>query len=310
LSISDVYARYERIREKNSIEEQRRQSEVAEKVPGFKKLQLEIKELQKKRILEVFTDGKGYDDKISALLETAEDLLVSGGFSPDYLKPVFTCPLCRDTGVAKNGERCSCFKKRVLEDKLSEAQLLDTNVSFEQFDLSIFSDEPIENGKSQKFMMKKAKHLAEKYADDFPNCSSILLISGGIGLGKTYISKCIMRRVIERGYTAAYYTAYRLFSLFHRHRLGENVDLDPIMEVPLLIIDDIGTEPMTKNVTVEYFFDLLNERSGLHTIIISNLPFDEIFARYGERIHSRLMDKNTSIKVLLKGKDIRYQGKS
>lgn len=305
MSISDVYAQYEQIREKNSIEEQRRKKEVAGKIPGFKELQLEIKELQKKRIFEASIAGIEYDDKIAELHRTAEHMLVSNGFSSDYLKPISTCAICRDTGVAENGERCVCFKKRVLEDKLSEARLLDTNVSFEQFDLNVFNDKPLKNGKSQKFMMKNAKRVTEKYANDFPVCSSILLISGGIGLGKTYISKCIMRRVIERGYTAAFYTAYRLFSIFHQHRLGEDVDLDPIMEVPLLIIDDIGTEPMTKNVTREYFFDLLNERSNLHTIIVTNLIPDDIDVRYGERIYSRLMDKNFSCIVELEGDDIR-----
>lgn len=305
MSISDVYAQYEQIRENNGVEEQRRQSEVAGEIPGFKELQLEIRELQKKRIFQAFSAGNECDDKIAQLHKTAEALLVSNGFSSDYLKPIYTCTVCRDTGVTVNGERCSCFKKRVLEDKLNEARLLDTNVSFEQFDLNVFSDKPLKNGKSQKFMMKNAKRLTEKYADDFPVCSPILLISGGIGLGKTYLSKCIMRRVIERGYTAAFYTAYRLFSMFHQHRLGEDVDLDPIMEVPLLIIDDIGTEPMTKNVTREYFFDLLNERSNLNTIIVTNLIPDDIDARYGERICSRLMDKNSSCIVELLGDDIR-----
>jgi len=306
LSISEVYAQYERIREKNSAEEQRRLNEVLQKIPEFEEVDRKLKEQQRKRITNALNENISFEKQIEALRLAARGLLISSHFPADYLDPIYTCAVCHDTGSLDNGERCDCFKKRVLEDKLNDAKLLDENVSFEQFRLEIFDDEPIENGKSQRFMMKKAKQLSEKYAADFPACSSILLISGGIGLGKTYIAKCIMRRVIERGYTAAFYTAYRLFSIFHRHRLGEDVDLDPIMEVPLLIIDDIGTEPMTKNVTVEYFFDLLNERSSLHTIIITNLPFDEIFARYGERIHSRLMDKNASVKILLKGKDVRY----
>lgn len=306
MSISDVYAQYERIRKKNSIELQRRIKEVCERIPGYNELLLDIKQLQKNRILDAFTNSGDYDNKISALRKSADYLLVSGGFPSDYLKPIFSCPICEDTGVIENGERCGCFKKRILEDKLDAARLSDSNVSFEKFDLGIFHDDPLETGKSQRDYMKQYKKIFETYANDFPACSSILLISGGTGLGKTYISKCIMRRVIERGYTAAYYTAYRLFSMFHQHRLGEDVDLGPILEVPLLIIDDIGTEPMTKNVTIEYFFDLLNERSDLHTVIVTNLPFQEIFARYGERVHSRLMDKNASVKILLKGKDIRY----
>ncbi len=307
MSISDVYAQYEHIRENNRIEEQRRFNEVLQKIPEFGDVDRKLKEQQRKRIFNALNENINYEKQIEALRLAARGLLISSHFPEDYLDPIYKCKICRDTGSLDNGERCECFKKRLLEDKLSEARLLDTDISFEKFDLNIFDDEPIENGKSQKFMMKKAKQLSEKYADDFPSCSPLLLISGGIGLGKTYLSKCIMRRVIERGYTAAFYTAYRLFSMFHQHRLGEDVDLGPVMEVPLLIIDDIGTEPMTKNVTIEYFFDLLNERSSLHTIIVTNLPFDEIFARYGERIHSRLMDKNASIKVLLKGKDIRYQ---
>ncbi len=305
MSISDVYAQYELIRENNRIEEQKRQREITEKIPGYKKLQNEIKGLQKKRILEAFTAGKEYDNKISALIKDAEDLLVSNGFPSNYLEPFFTCDICKDNGVTENGERCSCFKKRVLEDKLKEARLLDTNISFKQFDLNIFDNKPIKNGKSQRDYMKQYKKIFEAYADDFPDCPSIVLISGGIGLGKTFISKCIMRRVIERGYTTAYYTAYRLFSMFHQHRLGEDVDLEPLFEVPLLIIDDIGTEPMTKNVTREYFFDLLNERTSLHTILITNLTFDELDTRYGERIYSRLMEKNISYRVIFEGDDIR-----
>lgn len=306
MSISDVYARYEQIRENNRIEEQKRLNEILQKIPEFGEVNRKLKEQQRKRIIHALNENASVDKQINAMRSAVRNLLLSSDFPADYLDPIYTCNLCRDTGFLDNGERCSCFKNRVLEDKLSEARLLDENISFEQFDLNIFDNEPIENRKSQRFMMSNAKKLSEKYSDDFPACTPILLISGGIGLGKTYLSKCIMRRVIERGHTAAFYTAYRLFSLFHQHRLGEDVDLDPIMEVPLLIIDDIGTEPMTKNVTVEYLFDLLNERSGLHTIIISNLPFDKIFERYGERIHSRLMDKNASLKILLKGKDVRY----
>ncbi|MDD5017320.1 MAG: ATP-binding protein [Eubacteriales bacterium] len=306
MSISDVLAEYDRIQRQNETEKNRRRRQAYKKVPELKEIHEKVKTLQIERLKQSISGHSGDKDEILALQEKAITLLTDAGFDQHYLDPVYTCPACRDTGVIDGAQRCGCFKKRVLEDKLDAARLTDSSVSFEQFNIDIFDDKPIEKGKSQKDQMVSYKQVAEAYANKFPDCLPVLLLSGGIGLGKTYIAKCIMRRVIERGNTAAYYTAYRLFSLFHRHRLGENIDLDPIFEVPLLIIDDIGTEPMTRNVTVEYFFDLINERSGLHTIIVTNLPFEEINARYGERIHSRLMDTRHSQKIIFRGKDIRY----
>ncbi len=308
MSISDVLAEYSRIRQQNENETNRRRDEVFSSIPALAAInqQLEALLIARPRLrLKGEPDGS---TQIAALRAQCTALLTGAGYAADYLSPVYSCPLCRDTGVLADATHCGCFKKRVLEDKLDAARLTDDAVSFEKFDLNRFGTEPIENGKSQRDMMQRIRELCEAYADSFPACSSLLLLSGSVGLGKTYISKCIMRRVIERGFTAASFTAYRLFSLFHQHRLGEEVDLDPILEVPLLIIDDIGTEPMTKNVTKEYFFDLINERSaaGRKTVIATNLGFHALDERYGERIFSRLMDARFSQKILFKGKDIRY----
>jgi len=300
-------AAYDVIRQKNEQEQVRRRQEVYARLPRLAELHSEIN----RRLLDNLKkalDGDTTDSaSIQSLIDEANSLLSGAGYDAHYLDPIYTCPDCKDTGTLSNAQRCSCFKKRVLEDKLSEARLTDSGISFEQFNLGIFSNEPVENGKSQRDMMMRIKSLCETYADDFPSCSPILLLAGSAGLGKTFIAKCIMRRVIERGHTAAYYTAYRLFSLFHSDRMGEDVDLSPLFQVPLLIIDDLGTEPMTRNVTIEYFFDLLNERyiAGRHTVIVTNLGFLELKQLYGDRIHSRLMDMRLSQKIIFKGRDVR-----
>ena len=307
MSISDVMAVYDAIRQKNEEERERRRREVFAAVPRLAELD---KELTSRLVasLKDALDGKSTDTAaIQALVDESRALLVQAGYDANYLDPIYTCPDCRDTGTRDDAQRCACFKRRLLEDKLAEARLTDSDVSFEKFNLSLFSDEPIENGKSQRDMMRRIRQICETWANNFPGGTPILLLAGSAGLGKTYVSKCIMRRVIERGYTAAYYTAYRLFSLFHSDRMGESVDLSPLFEVPLLIIDDLGTEPMTRNVTIEYFFDLLNERyvAGLHTIIVTNLSFLELKQLYGDRIHSRLMDVRYSQKIIFKGRDVR-----
>jgi len=298
---------YDAIRQKNEEERERRRREVFAAVPRLAELDRELTSLLVASLKDAL-DGKSTDTAaIQALVDESRALLVQAGYDANYLDPIYTCPDCRDTGTRDDAQRCACFKRRLLEDKLAEARLTDNDVSFEKFNLSLFSDEPIENGKSQRDMMRRIRQICETWANNFPGGTPILLLAGSAGLGKTYVSKCIMRRVIERGYTAAYYTAYRLFSLFHSDRMGESVDLSPLFEVPLLIIDDLGTEPMTRNVTIEYFFDLLNERyvAGLHTIIVTNLSFLELKQLYGDRIHSRLMDVRYSQKIIFKGRDVR-----
>ena len=298
---------YDAIRQKNEEERERRRREVFAAVPRLAELDRELTSLLVASLKDAL-DGKSTDTAaIQALVDESRALLVQAGYDANYLDPIYTCPDCRDTGTRDDAQRCACFKRRLLEDKLAEARLTDSDVSFEKFNLSLFSDEPIENGKSQRDMMRRIRQICETWANNFPGGTPILLLAGSAGLGKTYVSKCIMRRVIERGYTAAYYTAYRLFSLFHSDRMGESVDLSPLFEVPLLIIDDLGTEPMTRNVTIEYFFDLLNERyvAGLHTVIVTNLSFLELKQLYGDRIHSRLMDVRYSQKIIFKGRDVR-----
>lgn len=308
MSLADVLAGYEHTRRQNELEQERRRNDVYARVPELKKLHIQINALLIQRLHLAISGESVDDDKLTKLRERAALLLKNAGFDADYLDPIYTCKDCRDTGIRPDATHCACFKRKTLEDKLDTARLTDESVSFEHFSLDIFDDTPIENGKSQRNFMKKYKEIFEKYADSFPDCPLLLLFAGSAGLGKTYCAKCIMRRVIERGHMAALYTAYRLFSMFHAHRLGEETDLDPLFDVPLLIIDDLGTEPMTKNVTVEYFFDLINERIAAkrHTIIATNLGFHELKQRYDDRIHSRLMDIRFSQKIIFKGKDVRY----
>ena len=73
------------------------------------------------------------------------------------------------------------------------------------------------------------------------------------------------------------------------------------------MIDDLGTEPMLKNVTVEYLLLVIEERQtkGRATLVTTNLDTDGILLRYGERIYSRLSHKQRSKIIEMNGKDLR-----
>ena len=177
---------------------------------------------------------------------------------------------------------------------------------FAKFDLSRF---PEENG--QRGQMASVRRFCEDYADSFPETRfTNLLLTGSGGLGKTFLLNCIYERAASRGFAAIRVTAFRMFEAMRRQHMGNSegeMDFEQLLTVPLLLIDDLGSEPMMRNVTVEYLFTLLNERMAArrHTVIATNLSPMQIKETYGERVASRLLDRSRCAAMMLTGKDLR-----
>ena len=89
----------------------------------------------------------------------------------------------------------------------------------------------------------------------------------------------------------------------------KNSILEPFLTCSCLIIDDLGTEPILKNVTKEYLYLIINERmvNDKSTIISTNLTPDQIIDRYGERIFSRLFNKTNCLKLEFTSSDLRLK---
>ena len=87
----------------------------------------------------------------------------------------------------------------------------------------------------------------------------------------------------------------------------KNQYLNAITKCDVLIVDDLGTEPMLRNVTENYLTLILSERelNKRATIVTTNLITDDIFERYRERVYSRLISKRTGLVFLLTGSDLR-----
>lgn len=238
--------------------------------------------------------------------------LVSGGFPEDYLQPVYTCPLCKDEGYIFDPSRrmCSCLNQELNRRLLEEAGLTGDEQTFENFNSELFSDEAEgASGVSQRQMAELIRNACETFADAFPDTPQLnLLLMGHSGLGKTYLLRCIAHRTASRGHQPTYVSAYHLLELARKGYMeNSSAPLAPLMEAPLLLIDDLGTEPLMQNITVTQLFNLLNERQlkGLHTVISTNLSMTELKERYTERITSRLMDGSCWRRYSFIGKDIR-----
>ena len=231
------------------------------------------------------------------------------GLPQDYLELHYRCEACRDTGyVGEAPSRfCECFEKALRVKQYEDGSMAGTDEQcFANFDLSRF---PEESG--QRAMMKNLRRFCEEYADTFPKTVlPNLVISGGTGVGKTFLLNCIYERVVSRGQSAIRVTAFRMFEAMRRQHFSDGsgeVDFEQLLRVPLLLIDDLGSEPMMRNITKEYLFTLLNERMAArrHIVIATNLSEEDIMRVYGERVGSRLLDRSRCAVMRLEGKDLR-----
>ncbi len=238
-------------------------------------------------------------------------LLHKNGLSPQALDPVYTCTRCRDEGYvydeANHRSMCDCFETELNRRMLGELGLAGDH-TFENFNPDVF-DKDAPSPVSQRQMMLRNRDLCERYADAFPGGEySDLLFIGQSGLGKTYLMHAVALRVAARGVHVEYISAFKLLEITRRAYFENNPGLlNTLITVPLLLIDDLGTEPLMENITVTQLFNLLNERlnQNRHTVISTNLTIPELKARYTERVTSRLLDESRCRLLKFIGDDVR-----
>lgn len=252
--------------------------------------------------LEMKQKGKAINAKIRALLSRA-------GLPEDALELKYRCDKCRDTGYVGDAPArfCDCFEARLTRRQHEDGTMAGLDAqNFDRFDATVA---PEADGQRERLV--KAGMLCRRYADDFPDTEyRNLLLTGEGGLGKTFLLNCVFERVTARGCAAIRITAFRMFEAMRRQHIGNDAGFEgfsALIDVPLLLIDDLGAEPMMRNITVEYLFTLLNERmaANRHTVVATNLTPVQLKERYGERVASRLLDRSQTAAVQLKGKDLR-----
>ena len=251
-------------------------------------------------------DSSANERIYSTIIQRKELLLNKLGISKESLIPNYECKLCEDVGFSANG-MCKCFKQR-LHDAMIVESGLSTNelVDFKDYHPEIASDP------TQQKVLTDLKQKFIEWSEKFPNQSKkTVLITGNTGVGKTFLSQCVARYIIDKGHFVSFVTAFGMNNLLLKYHSTFNDNkssyMDMLLDPDVLIIDDLGTEPIIKNITLEYLYVILSERVRLNkaTIITTNLSLNNILTRYGERIHSRIVHKQTSWLIRIDGTDLR-----
>lgn len=246
-----------------------------------------------------------YEEDNLALKHDFEDLkaqvekyLTTHGYDKSRLNPHYDCPICNDTGVV-GGRICNCLLTELNEKMSKLCSSQSVFVNFADCDENVMNDTD-----------KKVKRVLENWCDKFPNVSkNTITLIGGAGSGKTFMLECVADTMIKKNYLVCYKTAFELNELARLYHIGKSYDFADCLNAEILIIDDLGTEPVLKNVTKEYLYNIINTRQtkNLPTLISTNLSLDQLLDRYDDRIFSRLSNKNIALIMQLDSQDKRIR---
>lgn len=254
-------------------------------------------------------------EQIRILSQKKKDLLLSAGFPEDYLEPIYDCSDCQDTGYV-NGKKCHCFQRAIIDLLYTQSNLKNIvqEENFNTFSFAYYSDSHIDpsTGRSSMANIKNAYLQSIEFVDTFSDEFRNLFLYGDTGVGKTFLTNCIAKELIDRSFSVIYFTAFELFDTLARGKFDKDTTAEDMCEhifnCDLLIIDDLGTE-MSNTFTVSQFFLCLNERllRRKSTIISTNLSLESLVEIYSERSFSRITSNYTMLK--LTGDDIRIKKK-
>ncbi|MBD9010010.1 MAG: hypothetical protein EGR16_06740 [Clostridiales bacterium] len=315
-------AELENTRKKNADELERRKAEIRRAVPEFSDIERQLTACGASLARCVLNGGAGIEiikQRIAdARLKRAE-ILKKLSLPDNYLDEIYSCKLCRDTGYDENGRRCECHKRLISKYIGINSNLTDAmrHQTFDSFNFSLFENQPDVKGRPVIKLIKSAYNKSLEMANSFEVSHSNIFFYGSSGTGKTYLSSCIANRVLQRGFTVCYQSAFKMLDMLEKLKFGRydedertNAEYEAkyFYDVDLLIIDDVGTEFITAYSSAA-LFDIINSRlvEGKSTIISSNLTPVKIGDMYGGRMLSRIAGAYTAIPV--EGVDLRLINK-
>ena len=252
--------------------------------------------------------------RLDELKAEREDYITKNKIDRSVFIPQFTCKDCNDTGKLPNGHRCHCFNEYYSQYKFGAAdmQILERE-NFSTFDINIFP-EKTSSGINQRAQMEHLKAALIDYCEKFPEVpKKNIIIAGLTGTGKSFLINCIAKALNDRMCSVIKLSAYQmindLFDLYISDSTEFNAELERLCQTDVLIIDDLGTELIKENFTLNTIYYMLDKRLELDKAVIvsTNLSPKKLEEKYSDRIMSRLFNSSTANTISLTGIDVRIK---
>jgi len=286
-------------------------------VPEIKKIEDEINRLGLENFGKILKNpnkskeiNEEFKKNLANLEEKKKEILKNNGISEDYDEVKYNCEKCLDTGF-EDTKKCSCFIQKLINMRYDLSNMKGMLHDFSEFSFDYYTDKMVE---SLDMTEKENMEIIYKKALDFCENENAknLFFYGGCGFGKTFLSSCIAKRMMDCGKTVIYTSATGLFSDYEDYKFGkkENDDFEMMREImrdaDLVIIDDLGCE-VASSLSVQLLNEIMNERilQNKKMIISTNMNMKGITARYSDRVSSRIYETFEILHFV--GTDIRVQ---
>lgn len=285
---------------------------VRETISGYSELEdmiCEVSVSQGRKLLEGDSNAlTELHDKLQELRKKQIELLNEANLPKDYLEMHYECPDCKDTGYV-DGKKCHCLIQEINAIAYAQSQIYELmqNDNFDTLSYSYYQGDDL--SRFQKAVIS-CKNFVKKFNSDYHN----LFFYGTVGTGKSFLSGCVAKALLDQNHSVLYFSSAALFDAVADQTFGrsdDDSDIDyshDIYNVDLLIIDDLGTE-ITNQFVASCLFNCLTRRqlNRKATIISTNLSLEELRDRYSDRIFSRITSNFDIIKIT--GPDIRMYKK-
>lgn len=166
---------------------------------------------------------------------------------------------------------------------------------------------------TDKELLKKVKKYVEQF-EKMKEENIGLIIYGGVGTGKTYITCSIVNAIIEKYlYECKVMNFSQILNELQNggFNLNRNEYIDSLTRKTLLVIDDFGIERDTEY-ALEQIYNVINARYQKQkpTIITTNLDYKDLekevpYNLMLSRIYSRIIEMGVPLKIT--GKDRRKE---
>ena len=307
---------YEKIRTDENRKLMKRREEIKNKYPEILELDTTIQKLCLNLSMAALrgitnqNELNNIKEEITDLRAKKYEMLVSHGYNPDYLNLHYNCPKCKDTGFI-GIDKCSCFKSKLIKLYYKDSDLeeaVKTN-NFKNFNINLYSNHKLNDERytPRKNIEDILEYITGEYLPNFKNSNTNLLFYGNSGTGKTFLSWCIAKELLDKGFLVVYKTSDDLLRALKDIKFNNDTDLENLLiNCDLLIIDDLGSEQITDFSSTE-LFTLINKKilKNKKMLISTNLSLPPISKRYSERISSRIIGEFKLFKFF--AEDIRIQ---